>query len=186
MKIYYTTSKISEDDWSWYGIFAQDGNDFYELSILGLWQKTTHKPQINYYKTCSKIDLETYINKLDKPQRLQMFYRTKGVPPTYTRENGKACLPFIDNSYVDWHKTNAATAVICPLPDGGLLCLTDKSKVIQSCNKKQCPIFTISPKYTQDGMFVLQDTNTSLVPKDFVEDALANLEETFACGAEIQ
>ena len=79
MKIYYTTSKIAENDWSYYGLFAQDGDTFYELDMIGLWKKAVHKSQLDYYKTCSKIDIEEYVKNMDKPQPIRMFQRKKGI-----------------------------------------------------------------------------------------------------------
>lgn len=161
MKIYYTTSKLSKNDYSYYGLFAQDGDNFYELSPAGLWEKQESQTAIDYYKTCDKIDIEEYVKEMNNPEKIKLFSRTKG-----TNKGDKS---FVYDSY----------PVICTLPDGGLLCLRNKDRHFEKLiNEKQCPIRTIEPRYAEDGNFSLTDTDTSIIPKDIVDDAICHLEET--------
>lgn len=170
MKIYYTTSKIHENDTSYYGIFAQDGDRFYHLTAAGLWREATRPSQIEYYKTCDKIDLEEYVKNMDEPQTIKLFQRTEGVKrPDPINEKSE-----VDNSFVGY-----TTPVVCQLPDGTFLCLNEKDPVFQRMlSKKVSPLRTISPSFTEDGKYTLTETKTAIVPKDVVEDLAVILEES--------
>ena len=169
MKLYYTTSRFSEKDWSYYGLFAQDGDNFFQLKPDGIWDEVEREIAVSYYKTCEKIDIEEFTKEMNQPQGIKLFTRTKGIE---TKNFGGKTI--LNNTYI-----RDAVPVICALPDGGLLCLGEGDPLFQKyLKKKQCPIAIIKPQYTEDGNYTLTDTNTSIVPKDIVEDALVHLEES--------
>lgn len=171
MKLYYTTSKFSEKDWSYYGLFAQDGDRIFQLKASGLWKEVVVEEIVNYYKTCDKIDIEEFTKDMNEPQKIKLFNRTKGIETK--NFYGETIL---NKSYI-----RNAVPVICTLPDGGLLCLGDGDHSFEEIvNQQQCSLEIIKPQYTEDGNYTLTDTNTSIVPKDIVEDALLQLEEQFS------
>ena len=182
MKIYYTTSKISKEDSSFYGIFAEDGGKFYFYNPLGKWEEVKNDSQIEYYKTCKKVDLEEYMSGQDQPQTLQIFQRTaprkikKETMEFIPNQEGiiEISQPKKDNSYV-----NSPEVVLCKLPDGTFFIYESRDKNFERImGQKLGRIRILHPRYIEDGNYTLTDTNTKAVPKDIFEDEVVEtLEE---------
>ena len=180
MKIYYTQSQIKQNDYSYYGVFAVVDNDYYQLTEIGTWKKATRPEQIQYYKTCKKLDIQEYVANMSEPQTVQMFQRTKG------RENNTnlalATSTTLDNSY-----TNEPLPVLCTMPDGGLIVFSSRdTRFERIVDEKGCCIKAISPRYTQDGNYTMKPSNTQMAAKDFVDDAISLLEDVAYGEKEMQ
>ena len=179
MKIYYTTSTIEKGDYSYYGIFAEDGGQFYRYTDLGEWELVENKKQIEYYKTCDKVDLEEYMAKKDKPENLKLFQRTKSrkieteaflyaPQPDGTLELKPA--PKEDVSYI-----NDPAVVLCQLPDGNFLTFESRDNLFERVmNQKFGRVKVLRHQYVDDGNYTLTDTDTKAIPSDIFEDEVVS------------
>ena len=179
MKIYYTTSMVREGDYSFYGIFAEDGGQFFKYSEIGGWDLVTDEDQINYYKTCQKVDLEEYMAQKDQPETLKVFQRTKSRKidsssrvyfPELDGSRGYARPATDDTSYL-----KDPAVVLCQLPDGNYLIYDKREKGFEKLmNRKYGRVKVLSGIYLKDGNYTITETDTQAVPKDIFEDEVVS------------
>ena len=175
MKIYYTTSTIADGDYSYYGIFAEDGGKYYRYTDLGEWEVVDKEHQIEYYKTCQKVDLEEYMAKKNQPEALKLFKRTSpreiksGLVSYIPNPDGTIRIvpaPNHDMSYV----ADPAVA-LCQLPDGSYLLYQQRDAGFEGVmNQKFGRLKVLHRKYIEDGNYTITETDTKAIPSDIFED----------------
>lgn len=175
MKIYYTTSTIADGDYSYYGIFAEDGGKYYRYTDLGEWEVVDKEHQIEYYKTCQKVDLEEYMAKKEQPENLKLFQRTKARkmlnPAVEFFPQPDGTLKLVEGSKEDLSYMKDPAVALCQLPDGNYLLYQQRDVGFEGVmNQKFGRLKVLHRKYIEDGNYTITETDTKAIPSDIFED----------------
>lgn len=175
MKIYYTTSTIAKGDYSYYGIFAEDGGKYYRYTDLGEWEVVDKEHQIEYYKTCQKVDLEEYMAKKEQPENLKLFQRTKArkmlKPAVEFLPQPDGTLKLVEGSKEDLSYMKDPAVALCQLPDGNYLLYQQRDTGFEGVmNQKFGRLKVLHHKYIEDGNYTITETDTKAIPSDIFED----------------